>query len=297
MRSNIHRTLINITLASLLGVFGPVLGTGPLHADVKISEKTSGNIVIELRGTISQADAENLARNADKLSYGSQPQIFLNSAGGDVDAAMQIGRLVRSLDGATYSADKCYGSCVLIFIAGVARFNLGKLGLHSPYLVLSAQNGEPTLPSLLPKLKTYVREMGISDDFYQEMVSTDPSSMKLYDRKAIETIVPERDPTYDELETSYEARGYGVDPAEMRRRQTKSDKCDSNDLEELSTCAQALKWGLSELAYFKRRGKIPWCDLTEEEKNTLNLEKRKERRDHPLYQKREACVRRVMLSR
>src|SRR5580698_4717444 len=103
MRSNIHRTLINITLASLLGVFGPMVGTGPLHADVKISEKTSGNIVIELHGTISQADAEHLSRNADKFLYGSQPQIFLNSAGGDADAAMQIGRLIRSIDGVTYA--------------------------------------------------------------------------------------------------------------------------------------------------------------------------------------------------
>jgi hypothetical protein len=296
MRSNIHRRLIYITLASLLGVFGPTVGTGPLHADVKIAEKTHGNIVIELHGTISQADAENLARNADKLSYGSQPQIFLNSTGGDVDAAMQIGRLVRSIDGVTYSADKCYGSCALIFIAGVARFNIGKIGLHRPYLGPFVQNGEPRLPSLLPKLKAYVQEMGIADDFYQEMISTDPSSMKLYDHKAIETMVPERDPAYDELETSYEARGYGVDTAEMKRRQTKSDKCDSNDLEELSTCAQALKWGLSERAYYKRRGKIAWCDLTEEEKNTLNLEKRKEQRNHPLYQKREACIRSMMLS-
>jgi hypothetical protein len=295
MGSNIHRRLIHIVLASLLGVFGPIVGTGPLHADVKIAEKSHGNIFIELYGTISQADADNLVRYADKLSYGAQPQIFLNSTGGDADAAMRIGRLIRGMDGATYAADRCYGSCALIFIAGVTRFNLGKIGLHRPYLTTLAQAGEPSLPSLLPKLEAYVHEMGIADDFYQEIVSTNPSSMKLYDRKDIEAMVPEKDPTYDELETSYEARGYGVDTAEMRRRQAKSDKCDSNILEELSTCAQALKWGLSERAYFKRRGKIAWCDLTEEEKNTLSLEKRKEQRDHPLYQKREACVRSVML--
>ena len=168
----------------------------------------------EIQLTLWNADAP---RKPDVIPSG-----FLS-----VDAAMQIGRLIRSVDGDAYAADKCYSSCALIFIAGVARFNIGTIGLDRPYSASSPQNREPIerqLSLLQPKLKTYVQEMGITDNFYEEMVNTDPSSVKLYDRKAIEKIVPERDPTRDEIETSYEARAYGVDTAEMRRRERTSIK-------------------------------------------------------------------------
>jgi hypothetical protein len=298
MGSSTHRGLINEILASLLGAVGLIAGIGPLHAEVKLEEKSYGNIVIELHGAISQADADELTRNAGRFLYGSPPQIFLNGTGGDVDAAMRIGRLIRSVDGVTYSTDNCYGGCALIFIAGVSRFNLGTIGLNRPHPASSPQSREQTeqqLSLLLPKLKGYVEEMGVTDRFYQEMVNTNSSSMKLYYRKAIEEMIPERDPAHDEIETSYEARGYGVDPAEMRRRDRETSKCDAEDIEEISACAQALKWGLSMRLYYKRRGKIPWCGLTDEEKRALNSQKREAKRDDPLVLKQEACIRNVML--
>jgi hypothetical protein len=299
MCSTIHRGLLKVIPASLLAVLGLIVAIGSLHAEIKLEEKSNGSTVIELHGTISQTDAEELAQNANRFLFGPPPQIFLNSTGGDVDAAMRIGRLIRSVDGITYSADKCYGSCALIFIAGVSRFNLGTIGLRRPHSAPSPQGREPAEQQAaleLPKLKAYVQEMGETDRFYQEMVNADASSMKLYSRKAIEEIVPEKDPVHDDIETSYEARGYGVDPAEMRRREKETEKCDERDLEEMSACSQALKWGLSVRLYYKRRGKIPHCSLTEDEKRTLSLQQRVAKRDHPLILKQEACIRSVMLS-
>jgi hypothetical protein len=298
MGSSAHRGLIKGMLASALGAVGLIAAIGPLHADVKLDEKSYGNFVIELHGAISQADADELMRNATRFWYRSPAQIFLNGTGGDLDAAMRIGRLIRSVDGVTYSSDNCYGGCALVFIAGVSRFNLGTIGLNRPRPASSAQGREPVeqAPSLLlPKLKAYVAEMGVTDRFYQEMVNTNSSSMKLYYRKAIEEMVPERDPAYDEIETSYEARGYGVDAAEMRRRERETSKCNAIDLEEISACAQAFKWGLSMRQYYKRRGKIAWCGLTVEEKRSLDSQQRDAKRDDPAVLKQEACIRNVML--
>src|SRR3978361_924564 len=95
MGSFAHRGLIKGMLASALGAVGLIAAIGPLHAEVKREEKSYGNFVIELRGAISQADADELARNATRFWYRSPPQIFLNGTGGDLDATMPIPMLRR----------------------------------------------------------------------------------------------------------------------------------------------------------------------------------------------------------
>ena len=55
--------------------------------------------------------------------------------GGDVDAAMKIGQIIRENEWpVTVSGNsKCFSSCALIYIAGVSRMNVGVIGLHRPY--------------------------------------------------------------------------------------------------------------------------------------------------------------------
>jgi hypothetical protein len=53
--------------------------------------------------------------------------------------------------------------------------------------------------------------MGVTDLFYQEMVNTEPADIRLYRGDDIDRLVPHRDPTFDEIATSYQARQYGID--------------------------------------------------------------------------------------
>jgi len=230
--------------------------------------------------------------------------LTLDSTGGHVDAALQIGRLIRKNEGVINVREnyKCYSSCALIYIAGVQRSNFGMIGLHRPYLASNPQSRrsiERETLLMLQKLKDYVQEMGVTDIFYQEIVNTEPSNMKLYVGRDIEQIVPLHDPTYDEVTNSYLARRYGVDTAEMRARDKDSENCVTlaPDTSREVICTNAILWGLSERVYEERSKDLAKCQLSTEEQNTLRLTQRNEKRDHPIYLKLEACERKIMLGR
>jgi hypothetical protein len=70
--------------------------------------------------TISKTDADYFMQHAAEFKTYNL-QVDLNSIGRDVDAAMQIGRIIRRNEGAISVAKnaKCYSSCALIYIVGV----------------------------------------------------------------------------------------------------------------------------------------------------------------------------------
>ncbi len=101
--------------------------------------------------------------------------VYLNSTGGDVDAALKIGRIVRNNEGSV-TAGKCFSSCALIYIAGVSRTNVGLIGLHRPYFSsapLTRQEIERQAPLMLQKIKEYVQSMGVTDLFYGDVTVDD----------------------------------------------------------------------------------------------------------------------------
>jgi hypothetical protein len=60
----------------------------------------------------------------------------LDSPGGSVDAAIEIGRLLRerSADANVPRDMACVSACVLVLVGGKAREIEGRLGIHRPYL-------------------------------------------------------------------------------------------------------------------------------------------------------------------
>jgi hypothetical protein len=191
-------------------------------ADIKIVSNG-----LEITGDIKKADYEFIARHGGDLL--EKPQVvYLDSDGGDVAAAMEIGRVIRSLKWSTFvwTRKKCFSSCALIYIAGVQRQNGGTIGLHRPYLATSLPPDmiEKSYPAMLKAVRDYVGEMGVTDSFYESMVNTPPEQAKTYWGEAIDQLVPQIDPTHDEINTAYEARKYGTDPATMRSRQQLVDQ-------------------------------------------------------------------------
>jgi hypothetical protein len=233
-----------------------------------------------------------------------------------VDAAMLIGRIVRRSEGFTGVAHdaRCFSSCALIYVAGVNRIvdwnasGSGLIGLHRPYFASSPQSRETIereAPLMMLSLKRYVEEMGLTDNFYREMANTEPSSMILYGnketgRKNIYQIVPNVDPTYDEVEVSYDARWHGISTAEMRARASDIEPCvglifNKNVMDHFN-CRGAIAWGLSVSVYLERQKQADArCLITEGERAEIKSVARKNRRDHPIMLRREACVRKTML--
>jgi hypothetical protein len=160
---------------------------------------------------------------------------------------------------------------------------------------------------MLQKLKSYVQEMGVTDNFYQEMVNTEPTRMKLYVDAEIQRIVPMDDPTDDEIITSDEAVRYGVSTAESRRRNFEMQRCSATPQlphgwmpgdGPARVCAEAIMWGLSESVFTRREKEAEEkCRYSDEEKAMLDLVPGRKRHDHPVMQKHEACIRNIMLGR
>jgi len=257
---------------------------------------------VYITNTVTEGDAkafQDASRDLEK-----QNGVWLDSKGGDVFAAMQIGRLIRKYELSTWvsAPGKCYSSCALIFIAGVWRLNFGEIGLHRPYLASAPQRRqilEKQIPLLLSQIKSYVYEMGITENFYQQLVNTPPSEMVTYGWSDYRKIVPENDPTYDEVRISYEAREYGVTTtSEMRQRELDAEQCYKLALgDSFSACYESRKWGLSERVYRERQDKA-WraCQLGDEEIKIVSAIPSRERKDHPILIRRESCVRTIMLN-
>jgi hypothetical protein len=286
----------------MIGLF--LLSTKQSFADVQLSKDILG-LTLSISNTISKNDADYVIQHEADFKKIKMLTVQLDSQGGDVDAALKIGRIIRDNEAHVWVSTeaKCFSSCTLIYIAGVTRNNFGLIGLHRPYFAstpLSRREIERQAPLMLQMIKDYVQSMGVTDLFYQEMVNTEPSNIRLYPNEGIKKLVPENDPTYEEIQISYDARYYGINTAEMRQRRTDAEKCSRllpDDSERWRRCSEAILWRLSERVYEERETKMTQlCKLSDEDAKKLR-EAGKDFRDLPAGIKREACVRNIMLGR
>jgi hypothetical protein len=317
-----HKFAMKLALLSLMfGISAAVVSVKESFADVGI--KNSGPdlylVTLTISNTISQKDAETVAHIDFR---GKSLEVYLDSPGGSVDAALKIGRVVRANNGwvHVWPRAKCFSSCALIYIAGTHRTNNGIIGLHRPYLSaapMSQQEIERQVPLMLHMVKDYVQTMGVTDSFYQEMANTEPSNMQLYRGDQILKLVSEYDATQEEIRVSYMARSHGIDTAEWRQRELEvTDKCGWIDRElssiamsagtsdarirpledQFFRCSAAVEWGLSESVYEKRIKIADQCKLSDADLETIKGMDKGVVRESPLVLKHEACVRNIMLS-
>jgi hypothetical protein len=274
----------------------------PSSADVYLQ----GGDTLFISGEIKPEDVAETKTLLEELSGPGAPgltrfatTVFLDSDGGDVYAAMDIGRLIRAALGQVNVAvpAKCLSSCALIYIAGIRRFNAGTVGLHRPYL-----NGSPksaaeisqTYPKLIADVRKYVAEMGITEEFSNIMLNTDPADMRVYVTDEIKAIVPDADPQFDEIETARGARKYGIDTAEYRiRDQRASAECNSGDWYD---CREAIFWGTDAATYKTKKALLKGkCILSDADRRAIRSLPIAERSDAPSIIEYGNCVKAVML--
>jgi len=285
-----HRAIASVVCGSICA-FASVVAA---QAESRFDQKTS---TVHISGHIWDRDAGRLQNLAGELANVT-PQFSLDSDGGDILAAMRIGRLIRKLEGRTTVAAraKCHSACALIFIAGIERTGLGEIGLHRPYLDSNQELLKDHLPMLNAKVKAYVADMGIGDDFYQKMTDTDSSTMAILDRKVSLALIPKYDPKFDQERISREARRYGIPVADMRQREHEAEACQGlGDKARIASCVGAKLWALSEDEYRPLAKKVlQACALSAGEAKILAALPVMVRRDHALSLRKEACARDIL---
>lgn len=179
----------------------------------------------EIRGVITEKDLSIVRAIAERATKNRQRINFfrLNSKGGDVDAAIQIGRHLRRLSAiaAVVGADECLSACVFVLAGATQRLlsDTAAIGIHRPYLIrtdlreYSAVQKDHT--RLAATAKSFLEDMNLPTSLYDAMMRVPPESMRLLKRQELAGFgLDQVDPVEQELRDSAEARQYGLNKVE-----------------------------------------------------------------------------------
>jgi hypothetical protein len=140
---------------------------------------------IEIQGRIDKA----VANVAIKLIRSIRPDVddlmvFLNSPGGDVLAAMELGEEIRKQWALTTVDEhgECFGACVLVLAAGVRRtptpenVGLQRLDLGQKVSAGASPDGaKQNYTGLAKRVETYLARMGMPKKLFQQIAAQQSS--------------------------------------------------------------------------------------------------------------------------
>jgi hypothetical protein len=188
----------------------------------KISGVINASTVDELRRLFDQT---RRAAEQEKKRYDVGP-IELDSPGGSVAAAITIGRFLRKEKASVIIDDGavCYSACVLILAGAVGRAIEGKVGIHRPYLEVPAQpmssdNVREVYQRMLQDMRSYFREMNVSEQLADAMLRISPENILLLNEPALKNYgLTLDDPIEEETRDLSSAQLYGLDRQEYMKR-------------------------------------------------------------------------------
>lgn len=189
---------------------------------------------IFLSGEITQGDVESAAVMERLLKSGKQKisgnMVWLAGNGGETDAAMELGRLLRRLRLFTIIGknDQCLSACVLAFMGGERRSVAGRLGIHRPYF----PHTEPTpdrparFRHLQRVLKHYIEEMDFPDSLYEAVMLVPPESMQMLTAADLKRFYLEGiSPSSEDMVDAAAARRLNLSMFEYLRHKAKALAC------------------------------------------------------------------------
>jgi hypothetical protein len=169
-------------------------------------------------------------------------ELIVDSTGGNVAAAIAIGRMLRvaRMPISIPKGQQCISACVLVLAGAVTRNYGGRVGIHRPYFDLSnklrpLQPNEVRLgyADLLQTIRTYLREMNVSERLADDMLAIDPVNVRYLQYDELEQYgLKWHDPVEQETLDLQEAQSLGLDRREYIRRQAiEQMKCEYHTLE------------------------------------------------------------------
>lgn len=175
-------SFINFFVFTCIILLSPV----KLNADVSIGvrgDDTFGSVFyVVIGGFITAQDQKELISNMADASAAGLRLAILGSEGGDLHAAMMMGRYLREhrFDTMVLPNSVCYSACVFLLAAGIDKKVQGFVGIHRPYYT----SGDPALVSKSIKktkieVETFFDEMNIPIRLAEDMFSVDPTDMRI----------------------------------------------------------------------------------------------------------------------
>lgn len=209
-----------------------VINTGTATASVIDRQKSCGSNsgCYEISGEITASDVIQARRLfASKFI----PMVLLNSPGGDLHAAIEIGTLLRSVRavGLVLPGASCESACVFLLAGATQRSVKGRIGIHRPYSLvtgyISPAIAQANYAKIQAKSKKFLEEMNLPSALYEAMVRTPPEDMRyLSDREVAAFGLDAADPVEQEVSNSYHAGKYGLTKQEyLARKKAVYESC------------------------------------------------------------------------
>ena len=200
---------------------------------ITISGEIDRTTVVALQRALGSKECRARMQGEDPRNW--PIVVSIGGPGGDVEAAMQIGRIFRASEAwvEVEHEEPCASACVIAFLGGVSRSVSpwgGMVGLHRPYAVRPTSTqaeAQSAFESLRTGLEKYFREMNLASRLLEIMNSVDPGSVKWLradkDRPLMEELgLIGSDPVWSERNLSVRARMAGISKTEMVRREQRA---------------------------------------------------------------------------
>ena len=170
--------------------------------------------------------------------------VTLSSPGGDIDAAMKLGRIFRDARAHTEvrQGQTCISACALAYAGGIVRHAFdddtggqksAKIGIHRPALAAVPKQTDMnalkrSMDEAVQRMRTYLGEMNVSDRLVDDMLVVPPENIRwLSDTERDAYGLGYVDPVYAEAVVVDGAKKYAITPAEYRARDKRARaECD-----------------------------------------------------------------------
>ena len=241
----------------ILVTIGLVLSSGS-NADVEVRPLRLGDSdSLILSGEIKSSDVFELTKHLSK-----HHSIELNSLGGDLSAAINIGKLLRNRNIMAFVSydHTCVSACVLVLAGSTFRMIKGKIGIHRPYLpqdnATTVEEQKVIYDSIRKVVINYLDIMNINPTLYDDMFRISPRSVKFLSKEELDFYgLSGTDPYFEEAASVLEARKLRISKEELFKRKNQQDECIrffNTSKEDMVVCRMATIYGISMDEYVKR---------------------------------------------
>jgi hypothetical protein len=170
------------TLTTLVAAMACAVAVTFSHAnaaDILVSKDKNGkDAFVWIEGDIEMGDNDKFLSVLKTLS--KKPLgVFLDSRGGNVGAALNIGIMIRRLQLSTIANHQCASSCGLIWLAGTPRvvFDNSYVGFHGVY---NKDTGQTTSDGNAV-VGAYLSQLGFGYETIRYLTKEAPDSMEWLD--------------------------------------------------------------------------------------------------------------------
>ncbi len=195
---------------------------------------SSEEVQVFLQGSITPEDVYAAREMEDLINSGRQRiagnAVSLSGNGGDIDAAMEVGRVLRRLGVSTFVArgNQCLSSCVFAFMGGERRNVAGRIGIHRPYF--SSTRKVTDRPAyyrrLQRRLQQYFEELDFPRSLYEALMAVPPESMSILTAADLKRFYLQgMSPSTEDEADATAARNLGISVQQYLQQKARAEPC------------------------------------------------------------------------